>query len=159
MLAERGEHGLPNSRVTTFRCGACAEHKRSRIDSKNWEPPRPTCSSTRSTTKPNLQPFQSRVKTDDSGRGQRRTVWIARDGPQSAVQSMPIILEKRHRLVHMRASLKRNSDANRSVIQNTLDLFQFQNTPSRREDLTATDMGNFQETENIVWSITWKRDA
>ena len=38
------------------------------------EPPRPTCSSTRSTTKPSPQPVQSRVKTDDSGRGQRRTV-------------------------------------------------------------------------------------
>ena len=38
------------------------------------EPPRPTCSSTRSTTKPSLQPVQSRVKPDDSGRGQRRTV-------------------------------------------------------------------------------------
>ena len=32
--------------------------------------------------------------------------------------------------------------------------FQFQISSSRREDLTATDMGNFQETENIIWPIT-----
>ena len=38
------------------------------------EPPRPTCSSTRSTTKPSLQPVQYDDKENDSGRGQRRTV-------------------------------------------------------------------------------------
>ena len=32
---ERGGHGLPNSRTTTFRCEACAEYQRSRINSKN----------------------------------------------------------------------------------------------------------------------------
>ena len=84
-----------------FCCEACAEYKRSRIDSETWEPPRPTCSSTRSTTKPSLQPVQSRVKEDDSGRGQHR--------PKNSVQSMPIILEWRHRLLHMWASLERNS--------------------------------------------------
>ena len=47
---ERGGPGLPNSRTTTFRCEACAEYQRSRIDSENWKPPRSTCSSTRSTT-------------------------------------------------------------------------------------------------------------
>ena len=48
---ERGGHGLPNSRTTTFRCEARAEYQRSRTDSENWEPSRSTCSSTRSTTK------------------------------------------------------------------------------------------------------------
>ena len=38
------------------------------------EPPRSTCSSTRSTTKQSLQPVQCEVKADDSGRGQRRAV-------------------------------------------------------------------------------------
>ena len=32
---ERGGHGLPNSRATTFCCEACAEYQRSRIDSEN----------------------------------------------------------------------------------------------------------------------------
>ena len=40
--AERGEHGLPNSRITTFCCEALAKYQRSRIDSENWEPPRST---------------------------------------------------------------------------------------------------------------------
>ena len=53
--AERGERWLPHSRVTTFRCEACWEFTRSRIDSENWEPPRWTRSSTRSTTKQSLQ--------------------------------------------------------------------------------------------------------
>ena len=36
--------------------------------------------------------------------------------------------------------------------------FRYQNTSSRREDFTATDMGNFQDTENIIWPITWKTE-
>ena len=40
--------------------------------------------------------------------GKRRAVWVDRDGPQDAVQSMLIILEWRHRLLHMRSSLERN---------------------------------------------------
>ena len=71
--------------------------------------PRSTCSSTRSTTKQSPQPVQCGVKANDSGRGQRRAVWLVRDGHQDAMQSMPIILEWRHRLLYMRASLKRNS--------------------------------------------------
>ena len=50
------------------------------------------------------------IKTNDSGCGQHRIVLIARDGTQNAVHSMPIILEHRHRLLHMRAFLaERNS--------------------------------------------------
>ena len=64
---ERGGHGLPNFRTTTFHCEARAEYQRSRIDSENWEPSRSTCSSTRSTTKSIIESFQSRIKTHDSG--------------------------------------------------------------------------------------------
>ena len=53
-----------------------------------------------------LQPVQYDDKANDSGRWQRRAVWIVRDGP--AMQRMLIILEWRHRLLHMRASLERN---------------------------------------------------
>ena len=62
-------------------------------------------------TKPTTSSVQS--KKDVSGRGQRRAVWIAWDGPQNAVQSMLFILEWRHRLLHMRAPLKRNSGQSR----------------------------------------------
>ena len=72
---------------------------------------------------------------------------------------MPFILEWRHRLLHMRPSLEINGGQSKfhSIFHSTF--FQFQNTSSRREDLTATGMGNFQETENIIWLIIWKRDA
>ena len=63
---ERGEHGRPNSRATTFRCEARAKYQRWRNDSENWEPSRSTCSSTRSTTESIIQSFQSRMKTNDS---------------------------------------------------------------------------------------------
>ena len=43
--------------------------------------------------------------------------------------------------------------ASRSFIENTLDL-SIPKTSSRREDLTATDMENFQETNHITWPIT-----
>ena len=38
------------------------------------EPPSPTCSSTRSTSKQSLQPVQYDVQENDSGHGQRRAV-------------------------------------------------------------------------------------
>ena len=47
------------------------------------EPPSPTSSSTRSTTKQSLQPIHYNDKEDDSGHGQRRAVWIVRDGPKT----------------------------------------------------------------------------
>ena len=48
--AQRGGHGLPNSRTTTLCCETYAEYQRSRIDSENWEPSRSICFSTRPTT-------------------------------------------------------------------------------------------------------------
>ena len=71
------------------------------------------------------------------------------------MQSMLSILEWRHRLLHMRACLKR-----KWPIEVSLNIhwtfFQFQNTSSRREDLMATDKGNFQK-KNIIWSKIWKK--
>ena len=81
-------------------------------------------------------PFSAEIKKNDSGSGQRRTVWIVWDGPQDAVQSMPIILEWRHRLLYMRASLERNSGQS-SVC--TLDLLsiphghRYGKTPEKKE--------------------------
>ena len=57
--------------------------------------------------------FSSSVKENDSGGGQHRIVWIARDGSQNAMQSMPIILECRHRLSHVRAFLAGNRSQSR----------------------------------------------
>ena len=60
-----------------------------------------TRSSTRSTTNQAVYPFtpESKKMIQDVG------AWIARNGTQNAVHSMPIILEQRHRLLHMRAFL------------------------------------------------------
>ena len=41
-------------------------HQRSRLDSENREPPEPTCSSTRLTTKSIIQSLQPRIKANDS---------------------------------------------------------------------------------------------
>ena len=49
--------------------------------------------------------------------------------------------------------LQKETVANRGFIEKRWTFFQFQNTSSRREDLTATDMGNFQESDNIIWPI------
>ena len=61
----------------------------------------------RQSTKQSPQPIQCDVQENDSGHGQRRAVSIVRDRPEDAVQRMPIILERRHRPLHMRASLER----------------------------------------------------
>ena len=50
--------------------------------------------------------------------------------------------------------LLKETVANQSLLNTHWTFFQFQNTSSRREDLTATDMGNFQETKNTTWPIT-----
>ena len=103
--AERGEHVFPNSRISTFSREACAKYQRSRIDSENWEPPRLTRSSKRSTTKSSIWRIQFGTKEHDSGSVQHRIVRIARHGSQNAMHSMPILLERRHRLLYMRAFL------------------------------------------------------
>ena len=80
--AERGEHWFPNTWSATFCCETSWELLCSRIGQEDQEPPSPTCSSTRFTTKQSLQPVQYDDKANDSGRGQRGAVWIARDGLQ-----------------------------------------------------------------------------
>ena len=81
-------------------------------------------------------PFKSRIKESDSGNGQYRIVKIARDGAQNAVHSMPVTLERRHRLLHMRAFL---AERNRGQSKNSLNIrwtfFHSQSMSLRSEDL------------------------
>ena len=58
--------------IATFCCEISTELSCSRIGQEDREPPSPTFSSTRSTTKRSLQPIQYDDKANDSGRGQRR---------------------------------------------------------------------------------------
>ena len=74
-----------------------------------------------------------------------------------AVRSMPIILECRHRPLHIPASLKRNSGQSSFHLNIHWTFSQFQNTSSRRENLTATDVGNFQKTKDVTWPIILKK--
>ena len=55
-----------------------------------------------------LNPFSPESKKMIRESGQHRIVGNARDGSQNAVHSMPIILERRHCLLHMRAFLAGN---------------------------------------------------
>ena len=105
--AERGGHWLPNTRIATFCDETSSELSCSWIGQKDRELPSPTCSSTRSATKQSLQPVQCDDKANDTRRGQSRAVWTVRDRPQNAMQRAPIVLESRHRLLHLRASLER----------------------------------------------------
>ena len=78
-------------RTTTFYGEAILECQRSRIDSEKREPPKQTCSSTRRTTES--------IDLCELLDTEPKTQW----------QSMFIILEHRHRLLHVRALLsKRN---------------------------------------------------
>ena len=114
---ERGRHGLPNSRTTTFRCEIRAKCQRSTIDSENWEPSRSTCSSTRSTTESIIWSLQSRIKTNDSWSWEHRTVRITRDGTQNAVHSMYIIVEHWYILLHVRAFLAQRKRGKSTIHQ------------------------------------------
>ena len=72
--------------------------------------------------------------------------------PKNAVHSVPIILDHRHRLLHMRAFL---AERNSGSIENSLIIrwtfLHSQSMSSRREDFMATDMGKSQETKSIIW--------
>ena len=88
-----------------------------------------------------------------------KIVWIVRDGPQDAVQSMPTTLGvKASSIAHAGISNQKQWPIEVSLHINWT-FWQFQKTSSGREDLTATDMANFQEVENIIWPTTWKGDA
>ena len=145
---ERGRHGLLNSRTTTFRCETRAKYQRSTIDSENWEPPRSTRSSTRSTTESN-----------DSGCWEHRIMWITRDGTQNAVHSVFIILDHWYTLLHMGAFLaqKERPISNPSVIR--WGFFQFLSTLSRKEDFMDIDMVKSCETRNTLRLTNWRKDA
>ena len=127
--AERGEHWLQNTWIATFCCETSSELSCSWIGQEDREPPSPTFSSTKSTTKPSLQSVQSRTKEHDSGRGQRGAVWTVRDRPWDAVQRMPIYHTgvKAFSIAHAGISWKKLCPTEASL--NThWTFFQFQNT-------------------------------
>ena len=70
-----------------------------------------------------FNPFSPESKKMIQDVGEHRTVWIARDGPQNAVQSMPIILELKASSIYCTCGhLWKETVANRGFIEYTLDL-------------------------------------
>ena len=64
---------------------------------------------------------------------------------------MPIILESKHRLLHMRAFLtERNRGQSKTRFIFDGLSFHSQSMSLRREKLMATDMGKSQETKSII---------
>ena len=107
---DRGGHGLPNSRATTFCCEASAEYQRSRSDSENLRTTQIDTLFSKIHDKIMNTTHLIHNQKIDSGSGQHRIVWMVRDGSQNAVHSMPIFLELGHRPLHMWAFLaERNS--------------------------------------------------
>ena len=67
------------------------------------------------------------------------------------MRRMPFVLESRHRLLYLRASLE--SEASRGASQCTLDLSQFEIMSLRRDDLMAIDMGKLKNKETVILPI------
>ena len=96
-------------------------------------------------------------QTNDSGRRQRRSGWIVRDGHQESVQSMLVILEWRHRLLHIRAFFI-ETVANRGFIVFTMNLVSIARVRNKKGRLHGPRFWKLPGN-NIFWPITWKRDA
>ena len=76
------------------------------------------------------------------------------------MQRAPIVLESRHRLLHLRASLERKwSQPRRQSMYTGPSSLKSKLRPLRRNDLMATDMGKLQRRKNIIMPIIWKRDS
>ena len=72
---------------------------------------------------------------------------------------MPIILERRHRLLHMLASLETKCCQPKASSNIHWTFSQFQTTWLRRDDLMATDMEKLHNKKNTIKPTIWKRDA
>ena len=76
-------------------------------DFTHREPPSSTCTSTRSSTTSSIQSFQQRITRHDWSSWKHRIVWTTRCGTRSTVQSMSVVLGRRHSLLRVRALLAR----------------------------------------------------
>ena len=74
-----------------------------------------------------IQSLQPRIKTNDSWSWERRIVWTTRCWTHSTLQSMSIILGRRHRPLHVRALLAQRNGGNKKFVQSTMDLFSILN--------------------------------
>ena len=105
-------------------------------------------------------PFSATVKTDDSGRGQHRAVWIVRDR-HLKTQCKACLSYWSEGIVYCTCGhLLKETVANRSFIMYTLDLLSIPEYVNQEGKTSWPQIwGNFQKTKNIIKPIIWKRDA
>ena len=83
-------------------------------------------------------------------------MWTTRYGTQSTVQSMSIILGRRHRLLHVRALQRRRT---RNSSSSLLTSFRFPTTTSRKVDPTVTATGRKKGITSTSSRISSRRIA
>ena len=74
------------------------------------------------------------------------------------MQRMLVVLESRHRLMHLRVSWKKVKPVE-ALFNGHWIFSQFKIMSFRRDDFMATDMGKLQNKEIIILPIIWERDA
>ena len=72
---------------------------------------------------------------------------------------MPFVLESRHRLLHLRASLETKWSQSRAPFNVHWIFSQFKIMSLRRDDLMAIDVGKLKNKETIMLPKIWERDA
>ena len=96
--------------------------------------------SKRSSTTSTIQSFEQRITRNDSWRWEHWTVWTTRCWTQSTVQSMSVVLGRRHRLLHVRSFLTRWNGGEQEVHQvSSWPLFNSELFTSGKVDHTVTD--------------------
>ena len=91
--------------------------QRSQLDSEDREPPSATSTSKWSSTTSSIQSFQQRITRRDQSRWKHWTMRKTRCWAKSTMQSMSVVLGRRHRLLHVRSLLSRWYDREQKAHQ------------------------------------------
>ena len=75
------------------------------------------------------------------------------------MRRMLSLLESRHRLLHLRATLERKWSQPRHSSMDIRSSFNSKSMSSRRSDLMAIVMGRLKSKKTIILPIIWERDA
>ena len=93
------------------------DHMASKFDSEDREPPSATSTSKWSSTISSIQSFQQRITRCNQSCWKHWTFRDSRCGAKSTMQSMPDVLGRWHRLLHVRALLERWHNKKQEVHQ------------------------------------------
>ena len=158
--AERGEHGLQNSRITTFCCEACAKVPAF----ENW------FRKLRTTQIDTLfNKIYDKIR-HITHLFQNRRKWFRKWATSNCLNCSRRIPKRSAQhayhtgtwassIAHAGISCRKKQWPIENSLNKRWTFFHFQSMLSRREDLMATDMGKSQETKNIIWLTNWRRNA